>query len=409
MIWVVVIFGLLLLVFLHELGHFSVAHLVGIRPRSFYVGFPPAIFKFQRKGIEYGLGAIPLGGMVRIPGMNRPAGRDLEAFMAGALREEPGLAPFVQRVRRALDNEDYTGAQEALVELRSEVEAANLSASARRTANRALRDVDEGTGLDAYWRQAPWRRIAVIAAGPAANLLVAFLLFFIVYLTGAPTGDPTTKVQSVQTGSPAAAAGLRPDDRVVAVNGHPASTFDAVSKRIRASHGAPITVTVVRGGERITLGPAPTKKSGDRWIWGFTPGIAEVSYGPATSARYAARDCWRVFSGTVTAIAGLFRSEDRAQVSGPVGIVKTSATALELGFNWYLQVLGLISMSLAILNLLPLLPLDGGHILFTLIEAVRRRPLAREVYERASMIGFAVILLIWFVALSNDFGGNGPG
>src|SRR4029453_15675188 len=126
------------------------------------------------------------------------------------------------------------------------------------------------------------------AAGPAANLLVAFLLFFIVYLTGAPTGDPTTKVRSVQTGSPAAAAGLRPDDRVVAVNGHAASTFDGVSKRIRASHRAPITVTVVRSGERIPLGPRPTTKSGDRWIWGFTPGIEEVSYGPATSARYAA-------------------------------------------------------------------------------------------------------------------------
>src|SRR3954447_9131135 len=122
MIWVVVIFGLLLLVFLHELGHFSVAHLVGIRPRSFYVGFPPAIFKFQRRGIEYGLGAIPLGGMVRIPGMNRPAGKDIEVWMASALREQPGLAPFVQRVRRALDSEDYDAAREALADLRREVE-----------------------------------------------------------------------------------------------------------------------------------------------------------------------------------------------------------------------------------------------------------------------------------------------
>jgi regulator of sigma E protease len=96
-------------------------------------------------------------------------------------------------------------------------------------------------------------------------------------------------------------------------------------------------------------------------------------------------------------------------VSGPVGIVRTSATALRLGLNWYLQILGLISMSLAILNLLPLLPLDGGHILFSLIEAIRRRPVAREVYERVSMLGFAVILLIWFVALSNDFSGKSPG
>jgi regulator of sigma E protease len=409
MIWFVVIFGLLLLVFLHELGHFTVALAVGMKPRSFYVGFPPAIFKVERNGIEYGLGAIPLGGLVRIPGMHRPAGKDVEAFMAPALREEPGLAPFVQRVRRRLEREDYAGAREALTELRPEIEAATLTPAALRSANRAVREVDEGTGQDAYWRQPPWKRIAVIAAGPLANVIVAFILFFAVFMTGAPTGNPTTKVDAVQQGSPAAAAGLHAGDRVVAVNGQAARTFEEVSRRIRASHGKPITVTVVRDGHRVTLGPKPTMKSGDRWIWGFAPGFEEVSYGPATSARYAARDCWRVLSGTVSAIAGLFRSEERAQVTGPVGIVKTSATALRLGLNWYVQVLGLISMSLAILNLLPLLPLDGGHILFSLIEAVRRRPVAREVYERVSMIGFAVILLIWFVAISNDFSGKSPG
>src|SRR5437763_17106810 len=104
MTWVVVAGGLLLLVFLHELGHFSVALLVGVKPRSFYVGFPPALVKVQRRGIEYGLGAIPLGGMVRIPGMNRPAGRDIEAFMSAALREAPALSPLVKRIRRALDD-----------------------------------------------------------------------------------------------------------------------------------------------------------------------------------------------------------------------------------------------------------------------------------------------------------------
>jgi regulator of sigma E protease len=409
MTWVVVVVGLMLLVFLHELGHFTVALAVGIRPRSFYVGFPPAILKVKRKGIEYGLGAIPLGGLVRIPGMHRPAGKDVDAFMAPALREQPELAPFVQRVRRRLEEANYEGAREALDDLRREIEAAQLSPSALRSANRALREVDEGTGLDAYWRQPPWKRIAVIAAGPVANVVVAFVLFFAVFMTGAPTGNPTTKVDAVQQGSPAAAAGLHPGDRVVAVNGHPAKTFEQVSRLIRASHGKPITVTVERGGKPITLGPKPTMKSGNRWIWGFAPGFQEVSYGPATSAKYAVRDCWRVFSGTVSAIAGLFHSQQRAQVSGPVGIVKTSATALRLGLNWYLQVLGLISMSLAILNLLPLLPLDGGHILFSVIEAIRRRPVAREVYERVSMIGFAVILLIWFVALSNDFSGKGAG
>ncbi|HVA31332.1 MAG TPA: M50 family metallopeptidase [Gaiellaceae bacterium] len=408
MTWVVVVGGLLLLVFLHEVGHFSVALAVGVRPRSFYVGFPPALFKFRRKGIEYGLGAIPLGGMVRIPGMNRPAGRDVEAFMAGALREDPALAPFAQRIRRSLDAGDLDGARATLPDLREQLDRAELTPGARRSANRAVREIDEGTGADAYWRQPTWKRVAIIAAGPLMNILVAFVLFLGVYATGAPTGNPTTTVATVSSGTPAAAAGLRPDDRIVAVSGHRAATFDALSKRIRASHGRPITLTVVRNGARVTLGPRRTILAQGKYIWGFSPGFASASHPIGASARLAARDCWRVLSGTVSAFAGLVHAKQRSEVSGPVGIVRTSAIALRLGFNWYLQILGLISMSLAILNLLPLLPLDGGHILFSLIEAVRRRALAREVYERVSVAGLMLIGLIWVIALSNDFSSGVP-
>jgi len=407
MTWLVVAGGLLLLVFLHELGHFSVALLVGVRPRSFYVGFPPALFKVKRKGIEYGLGAIPLGGMVRIPGMNRPAGRDLEAFMSAAIREDPALVPLVQRVRRALDDEDFAGARTALPELRAEIERGQLSSAARRSAKRALRELDEGTGLDAYWRQATWRRIAIIAAGPAANIIVAFVIFFFVFATGAPSQTPTTQVGQVESKTPAAAAGLHDGDRIVAVNGHRASTFDGVSKLIRASHGAPITVSVKRDGKTMTLGPQKTVEVNGRWIWGFVPTAKLVSYPVGTSIGKAVHECWAVVTGTVTGFASIFQSSGRSQISGPVGIVRTSQAALKIGFSWYLGLLGLISMSLALLNLLPLLPLDGGHILFSLIEAVRRRALAREVYERVSMAGIALILLLMYIALNNDFTSHG--
>ena len=409
MTWLVVAGGLLLLVFLHELGHFSVALLVGVRPRSFYVGFPPALFKVQRKGIEYGLGAIPLGGMVRIPGMNRPAGRDVEAFMSGALREDPALVPFVQRARRALEAEDFEGARALLPELHNEVERAQLSASARRSAKRALRELDEGTGLDAYWRQATWRRIAIIAAGPLANIVVAFVIFLVVFTTGAPSQVPTTQVGQVERNTPAAAAGLREGDRVVAVNGHAAATFNAVSKLIRASRGTPVTVTVRRDGRTLTLGPRKTIRVQKRWIWGFVPTAELVSYPLGTSVGKAVHECWAVVTATGTGFAGLFHAKDRSQISGPVGIVRTSAAALKIGFSWYLELLGLISMSLALLNLLPLLPLDGGHILFSLIESVRRRALAREVYERVSMAGIALILVLMYIALNNDFSSGGPG
>src|SRR5581483_7013097 len=244
MTWLVVGVGLLLLVFLHELGHFLVALAVGMRPRSFYVGFPPALFKVRRNGIEYGIGMIPLGGLVRIPGMHRPA-----------VREDPGLSPYVQRVRRPLEAADYDGARAGLDDLRLQVEHARLSPSARRGAERALRDVDEGTGPDAYWRAPTWKRIAVIAAGPLANVLVAFLIFTAVYATGAPTGNATTRVAQVEAGAPAEQAGLRSGDTIGAVNGKQATTFPRVSTLIRSSKGAPITVTVRRDGKTLVLGP----------------------------------------------------------------------------------------------------------------------------------------------------------
>src|SRR5262249_20258181 len=158
------------LVFLHELGHFTVALAVGMRPRSFYIGFPPALAKIRRNGIEYGIGAIPLGGLVRIPGMHRPAARGLQVFTEPAVREQPSLSAPVGAVRRALDAADFDAARKAYPELERQLGAAHLSPAARRSAKRALRDVEEGTSPEAYWRAATWKRVAVIAAGPLANV-----------------------------------------------------------------------------------------------------------------------------------------------------------------------------------------------------------------------------------------------
>jgi regulator of sigma E protease len=409
MTWLVVALGLLALIFLHELGHFSAALAVGNRPRGFYIGFGPKLASFTRNGIEYGLRLIPAGGYVRLPGMHRPAARDIETFMSPALREDPALAATVQPVRRALEAEDFEAAGALLPALRAALATAELSSSARRSANRALRDLDDGTSSDAYWRQPPWKRIVVIAAGPAMNILVAFLIFLIVYATGAPSNNASTKVGQVESNTPAAKAGLQVGDRVVAIDGRAAKTFERVSVLIRASHGKPITVTVDRGGKLVKLGPRATEKVGSRWIFGFVPAAALKTYPLGTSVRLAADDCWHVVTGTVQAFGALFHSKERGQLTSTVGIVRISAQALRVDFNYYLYIVGFVSMSLALLNLLPFLPLDGGHILFSVIEAVRRRALAREVYERVSVVGFALIILIWVIALSNDLGGKHPG
>ena len=408
MIWLVVIVGLLLLIFLHELGHFTAALLLGIRPRAFYIGFPPAIAKVKYRGIEYGIGAIPLGGFVRIPGMHRPAGHDLEAYLGPALREDPSLAPPMQRVRRALEAGDLDGARAGLPELEQAVAAATLTPAAQRSARRALRDVEEGTSSDAYWRQPTWKRVAALAAGPAANILVAFVIFFAVYLTGAPSATPSTEVGAVEANTPAAVAGLKPGDTLVAVDGHPATTFQRVSALIRGSHGKPITVTVRRGGRTVTLGPRATIRSGGRYIWGFVPSAKLISYPAGHSARLAIDDCWLVVTGTGKAIGALFAGHERGQLTSTVGIVRVSAAALRVGLNYYLQILAFVSMSLALFNLLPFLPLDGGHITFSIIEGIRRRAVPREVYERASVLGMALIALIAIIAFSNDFSGGGP-
>jgi regulator of sigma E protease len=157
------------------------------------------------------------------------------------------------------------------------------------------------------------------------------------------------------------------------------------------------------------LGPVRTRRIGDRWAVGFSPGWEELKYGPAGALRKSLQDTWTASKGIITFLPRLVTGEGREQVSSPVGIVDVSSRAVDLNFPLYLIILGLISLSLAILNLLPLLPLDGGHILFSLIEGIRGRAVGREVYERVSAIGIALFLVLMFIGLSNDIDRLGGG
>ncbi len=404
----VAILGLALLILLHEAGHFFVARAVGMRPRRFYLGFPPALVKVVRNGIEYGIGAIPLGGYVKIPGMHRPAASDLDVQLAPALAEDPSLFPKVARVKRALEAGDLDGARDALPELERGVEEATLSPSAGKAARRSVEELRDGVSSDAYWRQRTWKRVAVIFAGPGVNIVVAIVLVALGYLLGVP-GDPDRTVKNVKADTPAASVGLHSGDTIIAVNGRETPNFDTVSRLIRASKGKPIAVTVLRNGKAVTLGPVRTKQIGGRWALGFQPGWKDVSYGPVKALTRSLSITWETTKATITFLPRLATGAGRKQVSSPVGIVDVSSQAVSLTFTLYLQILGLISISLAILNLLPLLPLDGGHILFSIIEGVRGRAVGREVYERVSAIGIALFLVLTFIGLSNDINHLGGG
>jgi regulator of sigma E protease len=401
----VALFGLAFLILIHEAGHFFVALATGMRPRRFYVGFPPAIAKVNRNGIEYGIGSIPLGGFVKIPGMHRPAPSDLDVHLGRALHEDPGLTGPIERMKRPLAEGDMDGAAVALPELQAAVAAAELSPPALHAAERGLRELADGLGPDAYWRQATAQKVAVIFAGPATNLVAAVVLFAIVFMIGVPTGT-TGRVEQVERGWPAAAGGLQQGDRIVALNGRPVDP-ESISERIQASRGRPLEVGVVRDGERVTLGPIEPRRDTARenvYRLGFALEPEYTTYGPVAAFGKAFEETWIVTEAIGRSLGRLVTGEGREEVSSPVGIVQGSSRALEVGFRYYLQVLGLISLSLALLNMLPLLPLDGGHITFSIIEGLRGRAIGRHVYERMSAIGLAIVLLLFAIGLSNDIG-----
>jgi len=394
----VALVGLGLLIFVHECGHFFVSLVLRMRPRRFYIGFPPAVVKTTRNGIEYGIGAIPLGGFVKIPGMHRPAPADVESHFARALTEAPELAGPVDRMRRLLAAGDMEAAKEGVPALRSAAAERQLSQQARAAVDRGLVDIDDALGPDAYWRAPTWKRVLVIFAGPAANIVLALVLFTALFMTAG--GKATTTVSSVDEKKPAYSAGLRAGDRIVEINGKPVSARQ-ISGRISSSNGRLLTLTVRRDGTLVPLGPVAAEKTeSGAYRLGF------VLAGEGLSLPSATGEAFRV-TGLVTKEIGaslgrLVTGDGRNEISSPVGIVQGSSEAAKQGADSYVWVLALISLSIALLNLLPLLPLDGGHIAFAIVEGIRGRSVGREIYERVSVVGIALVLILFFIGLTND-------
>ena len=347
MSWVLAIVGFAVLIVLHELGHFTAAKAVGMRVERFALFFPPLLIKVRRGETEYGIGAIPLGGYVKITGMNP--------------------------------------SEKLSDELRTR----------------------------AYYSQPVWKRIVVIAAGPAVNIVVAFLLLWGLFLVNG-TKEPTRTVDRRGLEAPAAEV-LRPGDRIVSVDGKGASR-EAVAQQI-STHKCPGTprkgcaastpaiVVVEREGRQLRFPITPRyDPEARRTRIGFAFSNRAVETGPLSSARLSADSMWQVTKGTISAIARIFQPEQRKQLSGIVGISEVTHQAFARDLAVALNLLAIISLSLALINLFPFLPLDGGHIFWAVVEKLRRRPVPFSVMERAGVVGFALVLMLFFIGLSNDIG-----
>jgi regulator of sigma E protease len=390
---VAAIFGLAVLVMIHEAGHFFAARAVGMTPRKFYIGFGPAIAKTVRGGVEYGIGSIPLGGYVKIPGMNRPSPGDLKASLQPQVRER--LGPQLARLDVAIESGDDDAARAALAELHPELGS-----------TRMWQELEWALAPDAYWRQTTWRRLVAIAAGPAVNLVFAFVLFAVLFVV-ASTRD-TNVIGRVVSGTPAASSGLHEGDRVLRVAGVKVAPKE-IPAHIRATAGRPFEMLVLRNGRRVLIGPVRAKLTQGAYRIGIA---IESRTGPGESIPAAAADSvrltWSITSETVRGIAHLTTGRDTNQVSSSVGIVRVSAQAWRQGLRDFLFVLGLVSLALGLLNLLPVLPLDGGHIVMALVEKVRGRTFAQAVYMRYSVIGLSLFAVLMYFGLRNDlFGGGG--
>ena len=395
MSWILVVAGFSALVILHECGHFIVAKATGMRVERFFLFFPPKLASFRRGETEYGIGMIPLGGFVKITGMNP---EELEAAERGeTVAHRPGL---LEQIEGADSGGDTPASVEDSKPLPPEV-------------------------LErAYYNQPVWKRIAVISAGPAVNILIAFLILFALsFSLDRPEGSGV-KIDQLITDS-AAAGKLQPGDRVLSIDGTPATNLDFNDRidRFRneinghrctgeptdgCSATTPVRLVVDRDGRQVTVAVTPTY-SGDAQRNLIGVGFAPAATQPlATSVpgglSYAGNTIWLITSRTVSTIGRIFLPEERKQLSGPVGGSRALNEAIGFGTQEALLILALISLSLGIINLFPFLPLDGGHIFWSLVEKVRGARVPFWVIERASAVGFLLILALFFVGLTNDLG-----
>ncbi len=353
------LFVLTVVVFFHEFGHFLVARWCGIRVLTFSLGFGPEVAGFyDRYGTRWRISAIPLGGYVKFFGDENAASAPDHAA-AAAMTEDQKKGSFIGQKVAA--------------------------------------------------------RAAVVAAGPIANFVLAIAIFAIIFMT---VGEQTTsaRVDAVQPGSAAATAGFQPGDLVRSIDGEKIDSFSDMQRIVSVSSGEALTIVVERAGHEVTLKATPQlKEVKDAFGNSHRLGVLGISrsmsagdiktqrLGPLAAVARGAQQTWFVVDRTLSYIGGVFVGREAAdQLGGPIRIAQVSGEVASAGFVALIHLTAVLSVSIGLLNLFPIPLLDGGHLLFYAIEAVRGRPLSEQAQEVGFRIGLAIVVMLMIFATFND-------
>jgi regulator of sigma E protease len=341
---VAAIIGLGVLIVFHEFGHFLVAKLCGVGVLTFSVGFGPKLLVKKKGETEYALSAFPLGGYVKMVG------------------EDPD----------------------------EEVSQADVQ---RSFAHKRL-----------------LQRVAIVGAGPGFNLLLAVILLMVVFLFyGVPV--VSTQIGSIEKGSPAESGGIQKGDRIVAIDGRSVDSWETLSGAIKESQGKPLNVQVRRGPEEVTVTVVPRKKEArnifgerrDEWMIGIGSQVTIEKGNPGLSIVKAFTQTYDYAKLTLVALYKMVTGEvSPRNLGGPILIAQMAGQQAQEGFASFLAFVAVLSINLGVLNLLPIPVLDGGHLLFFMVEAVIGRPVAVRHREVAQQVGIFLLMLLMVYAFYND-------
>jgi regulator of sigma E protease len=352
---------LTIVVFFHELGHFLVARWCGVKVDAFSIGFGPELFGFNdRHQTRWKLCAIPLGGYVKFFGDENAASVPDHAAAAAMTAAEQKVSLVHQPVRK---------------------------------------------------------RAAIVVAGPVANFILSIVIFAGIFMSFGRQVMPA-RVDEVQADSAAAAAGLKPGDLIVAIDGRPINSFTDMQRTVAGSSGRTLTLTIDRGGAREDIKATPTARGFCNAVLGISKRSTDIKFetvSPPTAIALGAQETYFVIERSLCFVTGVVVGRESAkQLGGPIRIAEVAGDAWNSGLDsggiataiaYLLNLSAFLSASIGLLNLFPIPLLDGGHLLFYAIEALRGRPLSERAQEVGFRIGLAIVVMLMIFAAYNDISG----